>query len=205
MLAQLPQFVAPEAIDAVVLSHYHADHVADLHCLQYATRIQIDLGRRQTPLAVYGHAEDHHFDSLTYLDYATGYPIDENTALELGDISFTFARNDHPDPCFSMRIEHRGRVLVYIADTQWNDRLIPTARDADLLICESSLYDQYKGVVPGHLTAGEAGRIAESANAAALVLSHLPHFGNHEDLLAQAAAVYRGPVELARIGRSWEL
>jgi ribonuclease BN (tRNA processing enzyme) len=104
-----------------------------------------------------------------------------------------------------MRIELHNKVLAYISDTQWDDRLVEAARGADLLICESSLYDEYKGVVGGHLTAGEAGTIAQEANAKKLVLSHLPHFGNHVDLAAQAAAVFNGPVELAETGKSWAL
>ncbi|MBW2298137.1 MAG: MBL fold metallo-hydrolase [Deltaproteobacteria bacterium] len=205
VLGALQAYIDLEKIDAVVLSHYHADHVADLGCLQYATRVLMDLGKREKPLAVYGHAEDHHFTGLDYHDFSKGYAIDVDTHLVLGDTAFTFWRNVHPDPCFSMRIEKNKRVLTYISDTQWDDGLVDAARDADLLICESSLYNEYKGVVGGHLAAGEAGLIAEKAGAAHLVLSHLPHFGNHQDLARQAAEVFRGPVELAATGKNWEL
>jgi ribonuclease BN (tRNA processing enzyme) len=179
--------------------------VADLGCLQYAARVLMDLGIRKAPLHVYGHDEDSHFARTGYLDYASGHAIDTQTAIDLGGTVFTFWRNIHPDPCFSMRIENKGRVLTYIADTEWTDRLVDAARNADLLICESSLYNPYKKVVPGHLTAGEAGQIAREAGAGRLVLSHLPHFGRHEDLVEQAAAVFEGPVELAGTGSSWEL
>jgi len=189
----------------VILSHYHADHMADLGCMKYAVRVLMDLGKKKTPLNVYGHAQDQHFADLDYLDYVTGHAIDTNTALELGGNVFTFWPNVHPDPCFSMRIENNGRVLTYIADTEWTDNLVDAARNADLLICESSLYNEYKKIVPGHLTAGEAGKIAREADAGHLILSHLPHFGNHEDLVKQASEVFQGPVELARTGSSWEL
>ena len=205
VLGQLQKHIALEDIDAVVLSHYHADHVADLGCLQYATRVLMDLGMKKRPLDVYGHAEDHNFAKTRYLDYSRVHAIDTQTALELGESVFTFWGNVHPDPCFSMRIEEKGRVFTYIADTEWTDHLVDTARGADLLICESSLYNEYKKVVPGHLTAGEAGIIAREASVGRLVLSHLPHFGNHKDLLKQAAAVFGGPVELAGTGSSWEL
>lgn len=194
-----------EHIDAVVLSHYHHDHVADLGCLQYAARVLMDLGQRAKPLDIYGHDEDHHFAGLSYHAFSVGHAVDTATALSLGGAVFSFRRNVHPDPCFSMRIAMDGKVLAYISDTQWDDGLVEAARDADLLICESSLYNEYKGVVGGHLTAGEAGEIARAANVSRLVLSHLPHFGRHEELVAQAAEVYHGPVELAATGKSWEL
>ena len=205
VLGQLQEYLDLEHIDAVVLSHYHHDHVADLGCLQYAARVLMDLGKRQHPLDIYGHAEDHHFAGLSYHDFTVGHALDAATALSLDGAVFTFRRNVHPDPCFSMRVEMNGKVLAYISDTQWDDGLVEAARDADLLICESSLYNQYKGVVAGHLTAGEAGEIAARAKVSRLVLSHLPHFGRHEDLVAQAAEVYQGPVELAVTGKSWEL
>ncbi len=163
----------------------------------------MDLGTRHAPLTIYGHVEDVCFDSLNYHDYTVGHVIDTITDLRLGQMTFTFTRNVHPAPCFSMRIQKKNRIIAYISDTQWTDRLVEVAKGADLLICESSLYNAYQGVVPGHLTAGEAGRIAHQANVGRLVLSHLPHFGNHQDLLNQAAAVYRGPVELARTGSAY--
>lgn len=205
VLGQLQQYIELEEIDAVVLSHYHHDHVADLGCLQYAARVLMDLGKRDKPLDIYGHAEDGNFAGLTYHEFSRGHAIDTVTPLCLGDVTFTFQRNVHPDPCFSMRVESNGKVLAYISDTQWEDGLVQAAKDADLLICESSLYNEYKGVVSGHLTAGEAGRIAQEAHVKNLVLSHLPHFGNHADLVAQAAGVFNGPVKLAETGKIWEL
>ena len=205
MLGQIQTYLDLENIDAVVLSHYHHDHVADLGCLQYASRVLMDLGKRETPLDIYGHAEDHHFADLSYHAFTVGHAIDTKTELQLGEALFSFWPNVHPDPCYSMRIESHDRVLTYISDTQWDDGLVEAARDADLLICESSLYDEYKGVVKGHLAAGEAGMIAREAHAKKLVLSHLPHFGIHTDLVAQAAKVFNGPVELAETGKSWEL
>ena len=205
MLGQLQAYLELEQIDAVVLSHYHHDHIADLGCLQYAARVLMDLGKRETPLEIFGHAEDHHFGGLSYHEFTVGRAIDTQTKLKLGEAVFTFWPNVHPDPCYSMRIESNNRVLAYISDTEWDDGLVEAARDADLLICESSLYDEYKGVVGGHLTAGEAGKIAREANAKKLVLSHLPHFGIHTDLVAQASDVFSGPVELAETGKSWEL
>ena len=205
VLEKVQSYLDLEQIDAVVLSHYHHDHVADLGCLQYAARVLMDLGKRANPLEIYGHAEDHHFANLSYHDFTVGRAITTQTPLQLGEAVFSFWPNVHPDPCYSMRIESRGKVLAYISDTQWDDGLVEAARGADLLICESSLYDEYKGVVGGHLTAGEAGTIAREANVKRLVLSHLPHFGTHTDLLTQAGGVFNGPVDLAETGKSWIL
>ena len=79
------------------------------------------------------------------------------------------------------------------------------AANADLLLCESSLYDEYHGRIPGHLTAGEAGKIAACAGTKHLVLTHLPHFGDHRNLLKQARNHFKGPSELATTGKNWKL
>jgi ribonuclease BN (tRNA processing enzyme) len=158
VLAQLQHYTTLQAIDAVVLSHYHSDHVADIGCLQYASRILMDLGQRKQPLKIYGHAEDKNFDALNYLQYSTGYAVDVQTSLQLGPLKLSFCSNIHPDPCYSMRIEENDHTFVYISDTGYTDDLVQFAHKADLLLCESSLYDEYQGRIPGHLTAGEAGR-----------------------------------------------
>jgi ribonuclease BN (tRNA processing enzyme) len=205
VLARLQHFIKLQDLDAVVLSHYHADHVADIGCLQYAARILMDLGQRKQPLKIYGHAEDQHFEQLNYLQYSTGYALDTRAGLRLGHLKFTFCRNIHPDPCFSMRIETDALAWVYISDTGYADNFIEFAREADLLLCESSLYDEYRGRIPGHMTAGEAGRIAAAAGVKRLVLTHLPHFGDHRRLVEQARSQFRGTVELAATGKSWQL
>jgi ribonuclease BN (tRNA processing enzyme) len=205
VLALLQNHIALEHLDAVVLSHYHWDHIADIGCLQYAARVLMDLGKRTRPLDIYGHTEDAHFNRLAYLSYCDARAYDTASGLKLGDLRFTFSRNVHPDPCFSMRIEKNGKVLVYIADTEWTDDLVKIAQGADLLLCESSLYDEYIGRIPGHLTSGEAGTVASAGGVKQLVLNHLPHFGDHRLLVEQARKKFNGPVELARSGKAWEI
>jgi ribonuclease BN (tRNA processing enzyme) len=205
VLTLLQNYIDLERLDAVVLSHYHWDHIADIGCLQYASRVLMDLGKRDQPLHIYGHTEDDYFNRLTYLSYCEARSYTTDSRLKLADLSFTFSRNVHPDPCFSMRIEENGKVLVYIADTEWTDNLVKIAQDADLLVCESSLYDEYIGRIPGHLTSGEAGAVAGAGSVKKLVLNHLPHFGDHRMLVEQARNKFDGPVELAETGKAWQI
>jgi ribonuclease BN (tRNA processing enzyme) len=205
VISLLQQWLSLDELDAVFLSHYHWDHAADIGCLQYAARIGMDLGRRRRPLPIYGHTEGDDFSRLDYLSYTFAEPIDLRHGVDLEGLIFTFARNLHPDPCFSMRVEARGRSLVYITDTEWADHLVEFADRADLLICESSLYDEHRGRVSGHLSAGEAGRLAAAARVKRLVLTHLPHWGEHPRLLDQARAEFKATVDLAAAGKVWTL
>ena len=205
MLTLLQNYIELEHLDAVVISHYHWDHIADIGCLQYANRVLLDLKKRQKPLQIYGHTQDDHFSRLTCLTYTQAQEVSATSKLEIGDFIFQFSQNVHPDPCLSMRIQNDNKIVVYIADTEWSDNLIAIARDADLLMCESSLYNEFSGKIPGHLTAGQAGDIAAAAGVEHLVLNHLPHFGDHRRLVEQARKKYNGQVELATTGKVWQI
>jgi ribonuclease BN (tRNA processing enzyme) len=76
--------------------------------------------------------------------------------------------------------------LTFTSDTSYFDGLADFFRDADLLISECSFYANMDGTKAGHLNSAQAGMLAEKANVKKLVLTHLPHFGNHNDLIAQA-------------------
>ena len=204
-LALLQASIPLYSIDAVILSHYHADHLADLGCLQYAARIEMDLKKRTKPLLVFGHGESPESAKLGYLEFASGSVYGRESVLNLGPFSFTFAPTVHPDPCFAIRASCAGKSLVYTGDAGPTPGLADFAAGADLLLSESSLYDDYRGKIPGHLSAGEAGGLAAAAGVRTLVLTHLPHYGDHALLLAQARAVFSGTVLLARRGLVLEL
>lgn len=200
MLSHLPRYVDVGKLDAALISHYHADHVADLGCLQYAVKVQTDLGLRSTPLPLYGPEGDT-CPSLTYHEYTEAIHIGASEALRIGPFAVTFQETIHPALCYAMRLECDGKSVVYTADTGWSEGLIDLASGADLLLCESSLYNRYHGWVEGHLTAGEAGRLASRAGVRRLVLTHLPHSGEHVDLLKEAREEFSGPAELAAPGK----
>jgi ribonuclease BN (tRNA processing enzyme) len=100
-----------------------------------------------------------------------------------------------------MRIESGGKAVIYTADTGWYDELVEFASGADLLLCESSLYNRYFGWVDGHLTAGEAGKLAFQAGVKKMLLTHLPHSGDHHELLTEAGEHFSGHAELAASGK----
>jgi ribonuclease BN (tRNA processing enzyme) len=199
VLSQLPKFVDTKKLDAVLVSHYHSDHVADIGCLQYAVKVQMDLGLRTDPLPLYGPEGDT-CPSLTYHAYTEGRYVEPPGKTRIGPFSVTFQETNHPAPCYAMRIESGKKSIVYTADTGWYDGLIDLAAGADLLLCETSLYNRYLGWVDGHLTAGEAGRLASRAKVRKMVLTHLPHSGDHEELLKEVREEFSGPAELAAAG-----
>jgi ribonuclease Z len=86
-----------------------------------------------------------------------------------------------------------GRVVAIVMDTAWCDAAIELARDADLLVCESTFLEENSRLAElyGHLTARQAAEIARLAGARRLLLTH---FSQREPdtarYVAEAAEVF---------------
>ncbi|SFD37308.1 Ribonuclease BN, tRNA processing enzyme [Lentibacillus persicus] len=191
-------------LDAVILSHYHNDHVADIGVLQYAWLVQSYIRERNEILPIYGHTEDEEgFKALTHKN-TEGIPYDPDAALEVGPFTITFLRTEHPVPCFGMRITDGETVLVYTADTAFKEEWYDFARDADFLITDCNFYEHQDGSGTGHMTSKEGAMIAEEANAGKLILSHLPQYGDNRNLVKEAKQYFSGSIQLAAEDLVWE-
>ena len=83
--------------------------------------------------------------------------------------------------------------------------MIGFSEGADLLVAESNLYEKYLGIIQGHLSGSQAGELAERAGAKRLLLTHLPQYGELNEILDAAKSSYSGKVEFAAIGERYEI
>ncbi|KHF28675.1 Ribonuclease BN [Anoxybacillus sp. BCO1] len=105
-LAQLQNVIDIEQIDAVIVSHYHHDHVADIGPLQYARLIKKNLGGALPELAIYGHSLDRDgFARLAHKGVTKAVAYDPNETLHIGPFTISFMETEHP--AFVMRCESR--------------------------------------------------------------------------------------------------
>lgn len=198
VLAKLQTIVQPEDIDAMLLSHYHPDHIADIGVLQHARLIQGFLGKKSPVLPIYAHPfDEQEFKKLTYKEITKGIAYDPMKPMEIGPFQVSFVKTNHPVPCYAMRIEAGGKSLVYTGDSAFKEELIEFSLHADLLLCESNFYGHQNGRSAGHMTSIEAGNLAEKATVKQLVLTHLPHYGSLSELMEEASSEYHGKLRLA--------
>lgn len=206
VLSKMQNLIAPESLDAVIISHYHADHIADIGVLQHARLIQGFLGKQVPSLPVYGHQlDEQEFAQLTYKNITEGVAYDPQKTLSIGPFTIQFLRTDHPAPCFAMRIGANGKTLVYTGDTSYKDEFISFSKDADILLSECNFYKDQDGKSAGHMNSADVGRLAHSANVKQVILTHLPHYGELSKLTEEASEFYNGPVTLAEYGKVFEL
>ncbi|WP_026590534.1 MBL fold metallo-hydrolase [Bacillus sp. UNC437CL72CviS29] len=204
VLAQLQKYITPSDIDAVLLSHYHHDHVADIGVLQYARLISSMVKGQLPQLPIYGHGFDvQGFSSLTHEPYTKGIVYNPEETVQIGPFSISFLKTVHPVICYAMRITVGDKVVVYSADSSYIPEFIPFTKDADLFICECNMYAHQEAAKAGHMNSTEVADIAKHANVKELLLTHLPHTGNPSDLVEEAKQIFSGSIVLAHSGYVW--
>lgn len=202
-LGKLQKYVSVTDINAVILSHFHADHVADVGVLQQALLVQSFLKENVRPLPIYAHKENElAFGQLTD-EFTEAKAYNPENTIKIGPFFIRFLRTKHSVPCFGMRITDGDSTIVYTADSAYQDEWIKFSKDADLFLAEANFYKGQDAAKAGHMTSEEVAIIAKKAQVKEVILTHLPHFGNHDQLLKETKEVFTGPVSLAKEGLTW--
>jgi ribonuclease BN (tRNA processing enzyme) len=197
-------------IDAVVVSHMHADHFFDVVPFRYALKYGHLRNGRRVALwlppsgsgalgalrrAVSADAPPDFFESVFDLR-----EYDPAEALRIRDLELRFCRTTHYVEAYAIRVDHTGRSLTYSADTAPCDAIVELARTSSVFLCEATLALGSEPGERGHASAFEAGEMAARAAVDRLILTHYPEGEDPDEIVKAAARAYRGPIELARSG-----
>ncbi len=186
------------SVNKVVISHWHSDHCSDAGVLYHGRLIQTIVGQAQGPLDFYAPGQEPDLGRLDRPPYARATAVDESSELRLGPLRLTFLRTRHPVYCLATKVvDPSGRTLVYTADGALTEELVAFCQGADLVVAECSLYAGVSGEGPGHMNADDVAALGRRAQPKRLVLSHLPLYGDRNDLLAPVRRGWDGVACLA--------
>jgi ribonuclease BN (tRNA processing enzyme) len=209
-LGALQRYAGLMAVDAILLTHLHGDHVLDA-CVYVVVR-RYAPGGPYPAIPVYGPAgapdrlaAAYAADQSPLDDVYTFYSLQPGT-FPIGPFSVTVDRVNHPVETYGVRIEHGGAVIAYSADTAPCDALVRLAQDANLFLCEASYLDGVPHPPDLHMTGREAGEAATKAGVGRLLLTHLvTAWGSEAQTFDAASAAFAGPVDIVRPGSRYDL
>jgi ribonuclease BN (tRNA processing enzyme) len=215
VFAKLRSQVDPATVDAVLITHLHADHILDLLPFSFALGSgQIGQGLRpplwgppgaRAALAAYSAAvgmEDQINEGFTVGEY------EPSTTLELGPFSIRFCEVPHYIRAWACDLScQTGRRLTFGGDCGPNDAVVELGRNTNLMLLEATegAHAQHHDGLRGHLSAAEAGAMASRAQAGRLMLTHYSDLLDAAALRSAAQAAFGGPVELATEGARCEV
>ena len=195
-------------VDAVVISHLHADHVNDLvtfaSALRYgrhpatAPRLIVPPGAEEVleRLCAGGSMRPEHIAGAFALEL-----YEPAETVEIGSLRVRFRPVPHFIPCNAVEFSQDGARMTFSADCGPNDALVEFARGTGLLLVEATLPTSDEG----HLTPREAGEHGARAGADRVVLTHFSDELDAAWVRAEGELGFGGPVELAAEGATYEL
>lgn len=212
-------------LDAVVISHLHADHYFDLVPYSFA----LTHAPRQQPVPVPPWPANENparpplygppgaLDTFRQLGNLLGIEnlildafeaseYDPAAGLQIGPLAFRFHQVPHFIEAYAIDVTAPGGGrLTYGADSRPCAELIEAARDTDLLLVEATIPRPERTGIRGHMTPREAADHAARAGARRVVLTHISDEIDHDWALSEARAAYEGPLSIAREGDVYEV
>ena len=188
-------------IDAIFLSHFHADHVGGVPFFLLEANY---ISKRKRPLTIVGPPSlKRRFAGIMEVAFAGTKALEFRFPLRLIEFDigkrckaagvaatpFHVLHDDRAGPCLGFRFEIEGKVIAFSGDTEWTDALIDIGHEADLFICEAYTYDK---PVATHMALSLLERHLEQIRPKRLILTHMSN-----DMLARRAEL---PYETAEDG-----
>ena len=192
-----------DELDAVLLTHYHTDHCADLAALLFGLRnpsfesvsgLQLKGGPGLEPLlenlrAAWPWCRPSKPDSFTATEIGPG-------KFELGGLTVEAFAIEHTEASLGYRFtDASGNTAAFTGDAVYCDGVLDLARDVDLLVCDAAF--PAAEPTPGHMTSIEAGRAAQQAGVKVLCMTHFYPACDGHDIAAEAATEFDGEIVLA--------
>ncbi len=211
---QLWNYIDPSTLDAVVFSHCHADHMADVISLH--VHRHWGPARGNPPLRLFGpqglleriRGVDGVGEEEDYASDFTIVTLASRVAFTVGPLTITPAEGWHSVPSFGFRVEgpsedRKGTsTLFYTGDTDRCQTIVDGARGVDVLLSEVG-FTSDETVEGIHMDGIRAGGVATDASVGRMLLTHIQPWTDPAILLAEVRSMWDGPVDLVCAGQAY--
>ena len=206
-LSRLTALTPPEELTALLLTHWHYDHCADVLPLIY--RLEACATK---PLHIYAPVDENSLvrkavqgcGKIVLHDIVNSEFGIRNSEFQVGELQIKAYPARHPVPAVMYRIEQGDKTFCYTGDTNTVEGLADFARGADFLLADGLFTDETWENPKPHLSASLAAQLAKDAEVRRFVITHQNPTIDPETLLRQARAV-RIDALLARAGDSYDI
>ena len=204
-LANLQRHASLSELDAIWISHLHADHCADLLGAYYA--LAYGGLRVAAPIPLYSPAGlvrrfAGFFDRPDMADRLAPHfelhELHDGHHVSMGGLELRAAAVRHDVETYGLRAEHGGAALTFSGDTGPCPALDVLADGADLLLCEAESDRWNSDQPPVHHTPEDTGALAARAGVGRLLVTHVGPTLTPEAATSRAAAAFGSPTECAR-------
>lgn len=203
-LAKLKKDVDVAALDAIIISHLHFDHVGDLFCAKYQLESRKAYGEKIPPIPLFIPAlPDWAAEELGTNEVFDIRIITDGLCVTLGEVSAGFIATRHLIETYGVRLLAEGRVLAYTGDSGNCPELAELARKADIFLCEATMTEKMRAEEGHHLCAATAGQLAAREGVRKLLLTH--YHGEAAEEVIREAGQWFPDAQLTKIGRKYEV
>lgn len=174
VLSRLLEYMRPENLDAIILSHMHFDHCSDLFVMRYALDFQeVPEGGEKKGVALYTPAEPFEVRlAITNNSLFKQHTVKGGDEIQIGSLHIRFVSMAHPVPTNGMRITaDNGATLFFTGDTKPYPGMEQGAMGVDALLADACFVDATQ--TGPHMNVKEACQLARDAGVKALYLTHL--------------------------------
>lgn len=196
-------------IDAIFISHTHPDHFSELGSFLHISLAEPGKGKfRKKEMTIYGPAGfkkimEYFYRAFDLRSFKPKYRVKiremkPGHAIKEKDCRVTAYPVVHSQRIKSVayRLTDGRKIFAYSGDSADCPGLRKAVKNADLALIETSHPDSLPWM---HLTAPEAGKIAQETGVKKLVLTHAsPYYWQKFDLRKEAKKYFKGPVLLAK-------
>jgi ribonuclease BN (tRNA processing enzyme) len=206
-LQELRKHTDFRAIDAVVISHLHVDHMLDVVSMRFSLSYNPVKPTRRVGLWMppggiellnrLAAAFDFEGDPGTFFSNVFDVAeYDPDRSLTIGEFDLTFAPTVHWVPCWAIRVHPAtGGDVFYSADTGPTADLAGLAAGAEVVMTESTTpIDQKADGFRGHIAIDEGVSLARNAGASTFVVTHMFEENDPATTVEMARTMFDGKV-----------